>query len=363
MYSSTLPSTSALDRGGIQRHVPITLPPGKTRYPLNKRLGEPQGLSGRVRKLSPTPGFDLRTVESLYRLSYPGPPVCNNSTTNTVLICKSILREFWIWFITLGMNRIKNIVHRRIFKKQHKFSATGTFSVPRYNSWKARVQVGHAILSRYEQAQLLMRVTNYSVPHQFDVLSVLTTTHASTLRTELSSSRYHAEGEFYILRTKVNGVRIQMFNFVCVTGFRSLVPENSTLNSDNSEGGHRVTFVRVCVVYIYIYIYIWCANHFGNSEKKGVLAIRLLSILILVSSLTGHDRILVTYYSLPFQHYSFYFFFEGWGAYWRLSRIEWVVLFSSPIAINFNRFVSSGVSLVQSSTWITKCSVFEIHGT
>ena len=48
---------------GSQRHGPATLPPGKTRYPLYKRLGGPQSRSGRVRKISPTPGFDLRTVQ------------------------------------------------------------------------------------------------------------------------------------------------------------------------------------------------------------------------------------------------------------------------------------------------------------
>ena len=38
------------------------LPPGKTRYPLYRRLAEPQGRSGQVRKISPPPEFDLRTV-------------------------------------------------------------------------------------------------------------------------------------------------------------------------------------------------------------------------------------------------------------------------------------------------------------
>ena len=36
--------------------------PGKTRYPLYRRLGVPQGQSGQVRKISPPPGFDPRTV-------------------------------------------------------------------------------------------------------------------------------------------------------------------------------------------------------------------------------------------------------------------------------------------------------------
>ena len=48
---------------GGQRHVPTALPPGKTRYPLYRRLGGPQFRSERVRKISAPPGFDLRTVQ------------------------------------------------------------------------------------------------------------------------------------------------------------------------------------------------------------------------------------------------------------------------------------------------------------
>jgi len=40
-----------------------SLPPGKTRYPLYRRLGEPQNRYGQVRKISPPPGFDPRTVQ------------------------------------------------------------------------------------------------------------------------------------------------------------------------------------------------------------------------------------------------------------------------------------------------------------
>ena len=48
---------------GGQLHAPAALPPGMTRYPLYRRLGRPQGRSGRVLKISPPPGFDLRTVQ------------------------------------------------------------------------------------------------------------------------------------------------------------------------------------------------------------------------------------------------------------------------------------------------------------
>jgi hypothetical protein len=38
--------------------------PGKdTRYLFYRRLGEPQGQSGQVRKISPPPGFHPRTVQ------------------------------------------------------------------------------------------------------------------------------------------------------------------------------------------------------------------------------------------------------------------------------------------------------------
>ena len=52
-----------------------SLPPGKTRYPLYRRLGGPQGRSGQVRKISPptairSPDRPPRS-QSLYRLSCP----------------------------------------------------------------------------------------------------------------------------------------------------------------------------------------------------------------------------------------------------------------------------------------------------
>ena len=48
---------------GGQHHGPDVLPPGKTRYPLCRRLDGPQNGSGRVRKISPSQGFDPPTVE------------------------------------------------------------------------------------------------------------------------------------------------------------------------------------------------------------------------------------------------------------------------------------------------------------
>ena len=64
MYSSTFSLTSAQDRGGWSTICRGRFTPGKkTRYTLFRRLGEPQNRCGRVRKISPPPGFDPRTFQ------------------------------------------------------------------------------------------------------------------------------------------------------------------------------------------------------------------------------------------------------------------------------------------------------------
>jgi hypothetical protein len=58
MYSCTLSLTSGPDGGWVVNATPRLLyTPGKTRYPLYRRLGRPQGRSRRVRKILPPPGF------------------------------------------------------------------------------------------------------------------------------------------------------------------------------------------------------------------------------------------------------------------------------------------------------------------
>jgi hypothetical protein len=87
MYSSTLSLTSALDGVGGQRHAPAALPPGKTRCPFYRRLGGPQHRSGRVRKISPPPGFDPQTVQSVASRStdcaIPAPALMTRYFTTT----------------------------------------------------------------------------------------------------------------------------------------------------------------------------------------------------------------------------------------------------------------------------------------
>jgi len=59
----TLSLTSALDEGGWSTPRPGRFTPGnEIRYQLYRRLDGSQGHSGLVRKISPPPRFDLRTV-------------------------------------------------------------------------------------------------------------------------------------------------------------------------------------------------------------------------------------------------------------------------------------------------------------
>ena len=57
--------TAALEGGEWSAARPgLLYPPGKTQYPLYRRLGGPQGRYGRAENLAP-PGLDPRTVQSV----------------------------------------------------------------------------------------------------------------------------------------------------------------------------------------------------------------------------------------------------------------------------------------------------------
>jgi len=108
LYSCTLTLTSALDEGGWLTPRPSRFTPGKNRYPLCRRLDGPQSRSGGVRKISPTPGFDSRTVQPVASC-YPGPqklPVpsrkCRYPTAISVSIGANFICEliFPVIFLT-----------------------------------------------------------------------------------------------------------------------------------------------------------------------------------------------------------------------------------------------------------------------
>jgi hypothetical protein len=102
-YNSTLSLTSALDGVGGQPHAPAALPLRKTRYPLYRRLGGPQGRSGLVQQNLVLTGIRSpdrpARSKSLYRLGYPGPGVYSILTVypDTRYIARfSRTISFWI---------------------------------------------------------------------------------------------------------------------------------------------------------------------------------------------------------------------------------------------------------------------------
>ena len=99
------------------------LPPGKNRYPLCRRLGEPQGRSGQVRKISPPTGirFPARPArsQSLYPLSYPAHPTCNRVGKKTLESSK--------WFIVTYASEL-----------------TGRIALVNMNIWRWEVITAHS---------------------------------------------------------------------------------------------------------------------------------------------------------------------------------------------------------------------------
>ena len=89
---------------GGQRHAPAALPRGKTRYPLYRRLGGPQGRSGRVRKIRPPPHRDSIPGPSSPQwvaiptqlLSYPGPRLQVSLASRIWPSCLKYLNFTWL---------------------------------------------------------------------------------------------------------------------------------------------------------------------------------------------------------------------------------------------------------------------------
>ena len=94
---------------GGQHHAPAALPPRKTRYSLHRRLGRPQGRSGRVRKISPPPGFDPQTVQPVasrytYWANNVQLPVYLLSVVikyQVVYVCPWLINGLVTWLVTL----------------------------------------------------------------------------------------------------------------------------------------------------------------------------------------------------------------------------------------------------------------------
>ena len=90
--------TTALEGGERSASRPgRSLSPGKTRYPLYRRLGGPQGRSGQVWKISPPPGFDPQTIQpvaSHYTDSTTRPTFNYRVSKNSLCSCAKMVLHY-----------------------------------------------------------------------------------------------------------------------------------------------------------------------------------------------------------------------------------------------------------------------------
>ena len=92
---------------GLASRTGRSLPPGKTRYPLYRRLGGPQGRSGQVRKISLPSVFDPRTVQ----------PVASRYTGYTTWPTWLPMTRRRLDWITWGLRQLKERGNFSIFHR------------------------------------------------------------------------------------------------------------------------------------------------------------------------------------------------------------------------------------------------------
>jgi hypothetical protein len=105
--------TMALEGGeGSASRPGHSLPPGKTWYPLYRKLSGPQGRSGQVRKILPPPGFDPQTVQSIasrYTDWVTRPTTITMLPVNIRLVYKKHLAKLLISTVSFKLLNICNL--------------------------------------------------------------------------------------------------------------------------------------------------------------------------------------------------------------------------------------------------------------
>jgi len=155
--------TAALEGGEWSAARPgRTLPPGTTRYPFYRRLGGPQGWSGRAENLVST-GIRSRTVQtvaqSLYRLSYPTHDLWS---WNTLIISEVMLRLYtmdpeYTKTVSSPKQPTSNFKHsvRLVFPMTHGIPHWGICEDGLYlQRWKRRIYLIHAHIVKFEYDKL-----------------------------------------------------------------------------------------------------------------------------------------------------------------------------------------------------------------
>ena len=152
---------------GGQHHTPAALPPGKTRYPLYRRLGRHQGRSGRVRKISPPTGIRSpdrpARSESLYRLRYPGPLKEEEELINQLpwLLCSVVVSHhtfLWSFYVkgSVCSNRSRGVDRRPGEWNGQCSPSTAAFLCNRVAT-SASSYMLHVFIDEYDRRYIILR--------------------------------------------------------------------------------------------------------------------------------------------------------------------------------------------------------------
>jgi len=151
--------TSALEGGeGSASRPGRTVPPGKTRYPLYRRLSGPQGWAGPVPKISPPSEFDLQTIQPIGS-HWVIMPCHNHSTKSPYLFIHHRL------YIILAIGRIVN-AHK---KNNIMYHAT-------CNSLSYYLVGAHSILESTDSSHIQSNIITYEVPSIVQIRKIKKTT-------------------------------------------------------------------------------------------------------------------------------------------------------------------------------------------
>ena len=81
---------------GSQRYALTALTPGKTQYPLYRRLSGSKGWTGRVQKILPLPGLDLHTAQPLASRNTDYTKLAHIHSSNKKCACHCLILNPWV---------------------------------------------------------------------------------------------------------------------------------------------------------------------------------------------------------------------------------------------------------------------------
>ena len=148
---------------GRQRHAPAALPPWKCRYSLYGRLCGLRGRCGRVRKISPLPRLDPRTIEPVANLytdwAIPAHLLIRIWTFSNVSVYKELYTAFQktkaVWFWIVAWDVLYGV-------KMVKFKCIGQFEEFRF------------MLVMFRDALCLLHGTKWIFKHDSGLLDMVT---------------------------------------------------------------------------------------------------------------------------------------------------------------------------------------------